>query len=102
MTPKQQQELNRLRLRNKFLEQWNRKQRSEIRALERDKSTRKCPRLGANLVRWLVDEIGAVTNGQTRGGAIRFSKSDLKAARSLLVWIERLDRASTGEESKHG
>lgn len=89
MTPRQQKELDRLRLRNAFLEQWNTEQRSAVRALQKYRTVSPCPKAGANLVMWLVDAIDAATAGRTGGGYIKVSKADLKAARVLLAWIER-------------
>lgn len=102
MTPRQKQEFDRLRERNKFLEQWNNDQRAALRAAQRDASIRKCPRLGMNLARWLVDEIHSVTASGARHAVVKVSKSDLKAARTLLAWIERIDRASVSESERGG
>jgi hypothetical protein len=78
MTPRQRQEFDRLQQRNKFLEQFNREQHSRIRALERDRSMP--PKGGMNLLRWMAER---------ESGAANLSKSDIRAARSLLGWLER-------------
>ena len=78
MTPRQKQEFERLQARNKFLEQFNREQQSKLRKLARDRSAP--PKGGLRLLRWMADR---------EAGAASLSKSDIRAVRSLLGWLER-------------
>jgi len=86
MTPRQKQEFERLQIRNKFLEQFNREQQTRLRKLDRDQAIP--PKGGLRLLRWMAER---------ESGAASLSKADLRAARSLLGWLERRD-VRTGAE----
>lgn len=84
MTPRQRQEFERIQGRNKFLEQFTREQHATIRRLQRDRSAP--PKGGLRLLRWMAER---------ESGAANLSKSDLRAARSLLGWLERRSQIPT-------
>jgi hypothetical protein len=73
-------------MRNKFLEQFNREQQAQLRKLRRDRAPP--PKGGMNLLRWIADR---------ESGAAHLSKSDLRAARSLLGWLERCAVPTPGD-----
>lgn len=86
MTPRQRQDFERIKMRNKFLERFNREQQAKLRKLERDRSHP--PKSGLNLLHWL-------TTCEWRDVCI--STSDVRRARSLLNWLERRAHPTAGD-----